>query len=167
MAPSTSTTGSANSAGCLPTVNRDSRPLEFWMDHLHPDDRRRVLEAREELHEGRLEQLFVEYRLLPPSQEQKWIEHIGRVAARDADGHAVKTYGVLRDVTELKRAEQELHDLSRRLIRAQEEERALLARELHDDVSQRLAVLAIDVGRSELAAADEAQARRCRRSARG
>ena len=61
-------------------------------------------------------------------------------------------------MTERKRAEEELRDLSRRLITAQEEERALLARELHDDVSQRLAVLAIDVGRAELAAADGAQA---------
>ena len=40
------------------------------------------------------------------------------------------TLGVLRDVTDLKRAEDELRSLSRRLIRAQEEERALLAREL-------------------------------------
>ncbi len=40
-------------------------------------------------------------------------------------------------------------DLSRRLIRAHEAERARLGRELHDDVTQRLAVLAIDVGRVE------------------
>ena len=59
---------------------------------------------------------------------------------------------------ERKRTEDELRDLSRRLIRAHEEERALLARELHDDVTQRLAVLAIDVGRAELAAPDGAQA---------
>ncbi|HEX5643526.1 MAG TPA: PAS domain-containing protein [Thermoleophilia bacterium] len=144
--------------GLPPDRERGLQPLEFWMDHLHPDDRRRVLDAREELHDGRLEQLFLEYRFVLPSQEQKWIQHIGRVAARDVDGHTVKSYGVLRDVTERKRAEQELHDLSRRLIRAQEEERALLARELHDDVSQRLAVLAIDVGRSELGAADRTQA---------
>ena len=51
-----------------------------------------------------------------------------------------------------------MRDLSRRLIRAHEDERALLARELHDDVTQRLAVLAIDVGRAELAAPDGAQA---------
>jgi signal transduction histidine kinase len=70
----------------------------------------------------------------------------------------VKTFGVLRDITERKRVEDELHDLSRRLIGAHEEERALLARELHDDVSQRLAVLAIDVGRAELAAPDREQA---------
>ena len=51
-----------------------------------------------------------------------------------------------------------LRDLSRRLIQAQEKERALLARELHDDLTQRLAVLAIDVGKAELAAPDVAQA---------
>jgi signal transduction histidine kinase len=71
---------------------------------------------------------------------------------RDAGGHTTRAYGVLRDISESKRVEVELRDLSRRLIGAHEEERALLARELHDDVSQRLAVLAIDVGRAELTA---------------
>ena len=69
-----------------------------------------------------------------------------------------RTYGVLRDVTERYRVEADLRDLSRRLIRAHEEERAFLARELHDDVSQRLAVLAINVGRAELAAPQGEQA---------
>jgi signal transduction histidine kinase len=68
---------------------------------------------------------------------------------RDCNGRAVSTYGVLRDVTEHRRVEEELRELSQRLIRAHEEERAMLARELHDDVTQRLAVLAIDVGRVE------------------
>jgi signal transduction histidine kinase len=49
----------------------------------------------------------------------------------------------------LRASEAEMRDLSRRLIRAHEEERALLARELHDDVTQRLAVLAIGIGRAE------------------
>jgi signal transduction histidine kinase len=117
-----------------------------------------VLDAREQLHDGRLERLLLEYRFLAPSREQKWIQHIARVATRDVDGHTVKSYGVLRDVTERKQADEELHDLSRRLIGAHEEERALLARELHDDISQRLAVLAIDVGRAELAAGNAEQA---------
>jgi len=64
----------------------------------------------------------------------------------------VKAFGVMRDITATKRAEEALRDLSGRLIQAHEEERALLARELHDDVTQRLAVLAIEVGRTELAA---------------
>ena len=48
-------------------------------------------------------------------------------------------------------AEQARHVLSGRLINAQEEERSRLARELHDDVSQRLALLAINAGREERA----------------
>jgi signal transduction histidine kinase len=48
-----------------------------------------------------------------------------------------------------RRSEAAAHDLSGRLISAQEDERARLARELHDDVTQRLALLAIDAGREE------------------
>ncbi len=48
-----------------------------------------------------------------------------------------------------RRSEAAAHDLTGRLIYAQEEERSRLARELHDDVTQRLAMLAIDAGREE------------------
>jgi PAS domain S-box-containing protein len=49
----------------------------------------------------------------------------------------------------LRRNESDLRKLAGRLIYAQEEERSRLARELHDDLAQRLAVVAIDVGRLE------------------
>ncbi len=126
--------------------------LGFWMAHLHPDDRPQVLGLRRRLHEGERDHFSHEYRYLHPDRGELWVRHLSGTAARDAAGRAVRTYGVLRDITERKRVEDERHDLSRRLISVQEEERALLARELHDDVSQRLAVLAIDAGRAELAA---------------
>ena len=47
------------------------------------------------------------------------------------------------------RAEETARELSGHLITAQEDERSRLARELHDDVTQRLALLAIDAGRQE------------------
>jgi len=58
---------------------------------------------------------------------------------------------MLRDITELKRAEQSVRTLARRLLTAQEVERRRLAREMHDDLTQRLAVLAIEAGKLEQA----------------
>jgi PAS domain S-box-containing protein len=55
----------------------------------------------------------------------------------------------VRDITERKRTEQASREFGGRLLQAQEEERARLARELHDDITQRLARLAIDAGRAE------------------
>ena len=141
--------------------------LDFWMEHVHPDDGPRVVELRRQMHEGEQERFSTEYRYLHPDGDERWIQHLAGAAMRDAGGRAVRTYGVLRDVTDRKRAEEESRELSRRLIRAQEEERALLARELHDDVSQRLAVLAIEVGRAELAAADGEQAEAMQARPRG
>ena len=54
----------------------------------------------------------------------------------------------------LRENERDLRGLAGRLIHAQEEERSRLARELHDDLAQRLAVFAIDVGRLELQLTD-------------
>jgi PAS domain S-box-containing protein len=49
------------------------------------------------------------------------------------------------DITERRRSEAALHDLSGRLINAQEQERARVARELHDGLSQDLALQAVEL----------------------
>lgn len=48
---------------------------------------------------------------------------------------------------ELRRSEQNLRALAAKLLTAQEEERSNLARELHDDITQQLAFLSIELGR--------------------
>ena len=150
--------------GVPPEREKGLGTLEFWMEQLHPDDREHVLDQREKMHDGRLERLSMEYRFLHPMQGEKWIQHEGRVTSRDAAGHTLHSHGVLRDVTTHKQIENEMRDLSRRLIRAHEDERALLARELYDDVTQRLAVLAIEVGRGDRPA--DARVRSCGRGGR-
>ena len=50
------------------------------------------------------------------------------------------------DITERKQLEKVLTGMSRKLIQAQEQERARIARELHENINQRLALLAIEVG---------------------
>jgi PAS domain S-box-containing protein len=52
---------------------------------------------------------------------------------------------VIADITERKLAEGAMAGFSRRLIEAQEAERTRIARELHDDINQRLAMVAMSV----------------------
>ena len=50
---------------------------------------------------------------------------------------------VIADITERKQAEEAMAGFGRRLIEAQEAERTRIARELHDDINQRLALVAV------------------------
>jgi PAS domain S-box-containing protein len=51
------------------------------------------------------------------------------------------------DLTDRKHAQDELAKLGGRLLQAQEEERARIARDLHDDICQQLSLLGIELGR--------------------
>ncbi|MFZ4479776.1 MAG: PAS domain-containing protein, partial [Rhodoferax sp.] len=73
-------------------------PLEFWLEQLHPDDRDRVLDMRQQLHDGALERLSIEYRFLHPTHGERWLQHVARVVRRDASGQTTYSHGVLRDV---------------------------------------------------------------------
>jgi PAS domain S-box-containing protein len=55
------------------------------------------------------------------------------------------TLSVAADITERKQAEEMLSSMSRRLIEAQEKERTWIARELHDDINQRIALLTVNL----------------------
>src|SRR5262249_303127 len=86
--------------------------------------------------------------LVAPGADTRWVAARGRCEF-DQEGKPVRVRGVTIDITKRRQAEEAARELSGRLINAQEEERSRLARELHDDVTQRLALLAIDAGRGE------------------
>jgi PAS domain S-box-containing protein len=52
---------------------------------------------------------------------------------------------ILQDITERKQAEETLRSMSQKLIDAQEQERTRIARELHDDINQRVALVAVQI----------------------
>jgi len=62
-----------------------------------------------------------------------------------SDGTFSGYIGCADDITDQKKAEAAQAEISGRLIRAQEEERARIARELHDDINQKLGLLAIEI----------------------
>jgi PAS domain S-box-containing protein len=82
--------------------------------------------------------------MIRPGGTHRWIMGRGE-AQRDSAGKVVRLRGTVQDITERKLAEEALSRVNGRLIEAQESERARIARDLHDDIGQRLAVLAMAV----------------------
>ena len=111
---------------------------------IHPDDRHRVADLTRELIRTGVP-VEAEWRTVWPDGSVHWIAGRGQVLM-DESGKPSRMLGVNMDITERKQAEEALSGMTRKLIEAQEQERARIARELHDDINQRLAVLAIDLG---------------------
>jgi PAS domain S-box-containing protein len=101
--------------GVPPALQRGLEPVQFWLEHVHPDDRQFLLNERQKLHDGKIERISAEYRYRHPSQGQKWIHHLARIAAPSPAGRGARTFGVLRDITQLKRAEQDSQELRENL----------------------------------------------------
>ncbi len=110
---------------------------------VHPDDKERLEAALAKLS---LDQavLHITYRILRPDGVVAWLERNSR-AYFDGNGKVKRMVGMIVDVTERNRAKEALADMTRKLIAAQEQERARIGRELHDDINQRLAMLAIEL----------------------
>ena len=64
---------------------------------------------------------------------------------KNADGHVVGLSKIARDITERKKAEAALRQLSGRLLSLEDDERRRLSRELHDNTAQRLAALCMNL----------------------
>jgi PAS domain S-box-containing protein len=83
--------------------------------------------------------------------EKRCLHKSGRIVYTESSASLIRNregvpqyfVGEVLDVTKRKEAEQLLSGVSRKLIEAQEQERQRIARELHDDIGQRLALVAV------------------------
>jgi PAS domain S-box-containing protein len=122
-----------------PTPDTDRQ----FISRVHPDDREAYVATETGLTPDN-PAYQTTYRMLRPDGGVVWLEESGH-AFFDGQGRMLRIIGMVTDVTDRKRAEEVLASVSRRLIEAQEQERTRIARELHDDIGQRLALLTIEL----------------------
>jgi PAS domain S-box-containing protein len=131
-----------------PWLDFTGRPLEAelgnrWSERVHPGDLKDCLDTYTRAFDLR-ESFKMQYRMRRHDGEYRWLLDIG-VPRLNPDGTFVGYIGSCLDVTEAKLAEEALANMGRKLIEAHEEERTWIARELHDDINQRIALLAVEL----------------------
>jgi PAS domain S-box-containing protein len=114
-----------------------------WTEALHVDELARCREVYEQAF-ARRERFEVEHRLRRHDGEYRWVVTVG-VPRYNVDGSFAGYIGTAVDITERKLAEEALATVSQKLIEAHEEESTRIARELHDDINQRLAVVSMSL----------------------
>jgi len=115
----------------------------FWKDHIHPDDRARVVQGYVATAQQQRPEHDFEYRMIAADGRAVSLRDL--VSVLMEGNQATKLRGVMVDITARRQAEQELEELAGRLIHAQEQERSRIGRELHDHISQMLGVLTIRI----------------------
>jgi len=145
--------GSESLVGYAPAVL--SRPEVGSRSVVHPDDRASYLGTLDQATDTE-SNWFWQGRILPRQGEQRWAE-IKAVTRRLEDGSVVWD-GIVWDISESKRIELELdasraqlRELSAHLETVREEEKARIAREVHDELGQMLTVLKLETSMCELA----------------
>ena len=91
--------------------------LDVWTTYVHEDDREPVMEAARAHLEGRTPEYVFEHRMLHRDGTVRWILVRGK-AIRDAEGNVVRMVGSDTDITDRKRAEQELAGVAEELKRS-------------------------------------------------
>ena len=112
-----------------------------WVEGVHPEDLEHCLDTYSQaFDEGK--SFNMQYRVRRHDGEYRWLLDVG-VPRFNSDGSKAGYIGSRLDITERKAAEEASAEMGRRLIQAHEEERAWFARELHDDINQRIAVVSL------------------------
>ncbi len=128
-------------------LKSEAEVVAGWMAHIHPDDLRGVIrdfEYANENHAG----ISAEFRLRRADGEYRWV--LDMAAPRfNPDGSFAGLIGYASDVTDQKKAQEALRNVGGRMLEAQEKERSRIARELHDDICQKLALLSMELEMSK------------------
>ncbi|MEI7892038.1 MAG: PAS domain S-box protein [Myxococcales bacterium] len=89
--------------------------IDFFQQHIHPDDKPAVLQRLTAHVEGSLPAYESEHRLRTKSGRWLWVLDRGKVVERGKDGTPLRVSGIIADISERKRAEEEIRNLNAEL----------------------------------------------------
>jgi PAS domain S-box-containing protein len=128
---------------------------KFW-ESIHPEDRKR---ARANIERAVAECKPFEHVLRHRAPDGTYRVHFSRaMQIPGPDGRTERSIGVAQDITDQTRKEEDLRQLSSRLLQLQDHERRRIARDLHDSASQKL--LAISLGLAQLGKSADVRSKR-------
>ncbi|GAM68277.1 sensory box histidine kinase [Vibrio sp. JCM 19236] len=129
-----------------------------YVQMIYEQDRKNYLRKLDDAIDTGL--LNVEYRITVDNK-LKWVKEVSELKF-DNHNKFVSASTTIQDISEFKiqqekliESQDELRMLTSKLLSVQEEERKRVARDLHDDLSQRLAVVAIDLGAVQMSVESE------------
>ncbi len=124
--------------------------LDLFYNMVHPEDFPLLQKSIENVKEYHVP-LNIDLRIILPGGEERFIHEQAEMTF-NAGGDPLKWVGTVHDITERKKIEDELqtslkqlHQLSKYIEQARENERLNIARELHDDLGQALTAVKIDL----------------------
>ncbi len=115
----------------------------------NPEDSQDDWAHFQQLRAGTIDHYSLEKRYIRKDGSRIW----GRLNVsllKSGDGGSPLVVALVEDISDRKLAEEALSGVSGRLIEAQEQERTRIARDLHDDINQRLGLLAIELQRLKM-----------------
>ncbi len=126
--------------------------IEDWGKRLHPDDREQVDRLFKEHLEGDSDFYSAEHRLRHKDGHYIWVMSRGQVVSRSLDNWPRRMLGTYTDITQrkqaeeaLRRSEEDIRTLSRKIMHSSEEEKKHLAQDLHDEFGQVLCAFQLGV----------------------
>jgi PAS domain S-box-containing protein len=122
---------------------------DTWTRYIHPEDRKEVLNQQSQALKDK-RAFSKEYRLRRSDGVYRWMLDVASPRI-DGNGAFAGFIGSAIDVTDQKLAQQALEKVSGQLIEAQEKERTRIARDIHDDICQRLVLMSMELERANRA----------------